>query len=177
LSYSIPPRTVLTGLIGAITGFKKEEYLKHFTKNQAFIATRLLKPIKKVRISENLIDIQKGIKMGRIKSRTPTRFEFIKDAGYRVYFFHTNKKLYEKIKSLIAAHKSVYTPYLGITEHIANFKIVGEVCVKQIFPNDFEEIHSAISENMIEKVDSFVNPKYQRHPVYHFILNQWIFIN
>ena len=47
LSYSLPTRTALTGLIGAITGFKKDEYLKHFTKDQAFIAVRLLKPIKK----------------------------------------------------------------------------------------------------------------------------------
>ena len=47
LSYSIPPRTAVTGFIGAILGLGKEKYLKHFTKKQAFIAVRLLNPVKR----------------------------------------------------------------------------------------------------------------------------------
>ena len=56
LSFSIPPRTAISGLMGAIIGLSKDEYLKYFSKEQAQIAVRILNPIKKVRLAENLIN-------------------------------------------------------------------------------------------------------------------------
>ena len=160
LSYSIPPRTAITGLIGAIIGLGKNEYLKHFTKSQAFIAVRLLEPIKKVRIAENLIDTSSVSTMNRIKNRTRIRFEFIKDARYRIYFYHTNKEIYSQTKEYIIAHKCVYTPCLGLSEHIANFECVGEMNMHHVIPNGFNIISSAIPENLIEEIDFGQNGEY-----------------
>jgi len=160
LSYSIPPRTAVTGFIGAILGLGKEEYLKHFTKKQAFITVGLLNPVKKVRISENLIDTKSAIRMHLIKNRTQIRFEFIKDPKYRLYFYHTDEGLYAKTKNLLADHKSIYTPYLGISEHIANFEFIGEMNIQKKILEDFVKVDSVIPEDQTNKIEFETNLEY-----------------
>lgn len=134
LTFPIPPRTALCGLIGAIIGLEKEnnEYLKYFNLDDAFIGLSINQsnPLKKVVIAENLIHTKtaRGPGMNLIDSRTQIRFEFIKNPKYRIYFYHTSsdKDIYEKLKENLRGHKSVYTPCLGLSEHIANFEFVGE---------------------------------------------------
>jgi CRISPR-associated protein Cas5h len=61
--------------------------------------------------------------------RAPTPYEFVKDPKYRIYVRFKNsvlKELYEKLKQLLKNHQTVYTPYLGITEMIANFEFVDD---------------------------------------------------
>ncbi|MDD4749617.1 MAG: CRISPR-associated protein Cas5, partial [Methanosarcinaceae archaeon] len=50
LTFSIPPRTAISGMIGAIIGLDKAEYLKYFSKNEAKIAVKIESPVKKTRI-------------------------------------------------------------------------------------------------------------------------------
>jgi len=57
-TYSIPTRTAVSGIIAAVLGFGKEDYQEHFTKPQAKIAIGIRNPVKKVRISENLINTE-----------------------------------------------------------------------------------------------------------------------
>lgn len=137
LTFSIPPRTALCGLIGAILGLEKvgNTYLKDFTLDKAKIGLRLLKPVKKVHIAENLIHTKKGegcggVGMNLIKKRTQIRFEFLKDPVYRVYFWHVDNNLYSQLKKSLVEHKSVYTPCFGLSENIANFNFVGEFNTK-----------------------------------------------
>jgi len=133
LTFSVPPRTALCGLIGAILGLEKEnnEYLKHFKLENAKIGLRLLSPVKKVRIAENLIDTKtaKGVGMNLIKNRTQISFEFLKDPKYRIYFWHSDSDLYNQLKENLSKHKTAYTPCLGLSENIANFEFVGELSV------------------------------------------------
>lgn len=130
LTFPIPTRTALCGLIGAIIGKEKEgnEYLKYFTRDKAHIGLKLLNPVKKMNIAENLIHTKnaKGIGMNLIAERTQINFEFLKNQKYRIYFYHTDKEIYRQMKENLEVHKSIYTPCLGLSENIANFKYVGE---------------------------------------------------
>ena len=110
LTYSFPPRTALSGMLGAIAGLDKADYFRHFSRDQASIGCRILKPVKKVRIGENLIDTKSASGMHLIKNRSQIRFELVKDPRYRIYFSHSDKRLYERIKELLTGHQSVYTP-------------------------------------------------------------------
>lgn len=113
LTYSIPPRTAIAGMIGAIEGFGKDEYLQYFSKENANIAVKISRPIKKTRIAENLIDTKIAPMMSRIKTRTQIRFEVLKDTKYRIYFSHSSEEVYNKLYSMLKEHKSVYTLCLG----------------------------------------------------------------
>ncbi len=156
LTFSIPPRTALCGLVGAILGLEKEdnEYLKYFTLDKAKIGLKLLNPVKKTQIAENLIHTKdaKGIGMNMIKTRTQIRFEFLKDPRYRIYFWHSDNEIYEHLKNNLIEHKSVYTPCFGLSENIANFKFVGEINVEIKEPNEKVLIHSVLpAEKVTDK--------------------------
>jgi len=158
LSFPIPPRTALCGLIGAIIGLEKEgnDYLKYFSIKSAYIALRLLNPIKKTVIAENLINTKnaRGPGMNLIINRTQIRFEFLKNQKYRIYFYYTDEEdsLYQKLKYNLINHKTKYTPCLGLSENIANFKFVGEFEIKNLSPSD---VHIPISTVIpLQKISS-----------------------
>ena len=50
LTFAMPPRTALSGLIAGIIGLDKTEYLKYFSKQNAQIAVRNPFPYKKSKI-------------------------------------------------------------------------------------------------------------------------------
>src|SRR6056297_2513109 len=97
LSFSIPPKTTLYGIVGAILGLDKKEYLNYFQQGRAKIGIEIKRPIKKTRISLNLIDTKKARLMSRIDTRTQIKTEFLKDVKYRIYFYHQDIELYEKL--------------------------------------------------------------------------------
>ena len=168
LTYSFPPRTALSGLIGAIAGLDKEGYFRYFSKDEAWIGCKILEPVKKVRISENLIDTKKSkIKINtksktgilRIKNRFRVRFELVKAPKYRIYFSYSEDQFFDRLRDLIANHQSVYTPCLGLSHHICNFQFVGEFRLKKC-GEDFSFIDSVIPSKCILEVDFNEGMKY-----------------
>ena len=153
LTFSMPPRTTMCGLISAIIGLDKNEYLKYFSKKQADIAIRIINPIKTTRIPINLIDTKNISRMNQIKNRIPTLFEFLKDVKYRIYFRHENIELYNNTKEFLEGHKSVYTPCLGLSENIANFCYIGEKKCKEITTENFIKIDSVIPEPKYSRIN------------------------
>ncbi len=126
LSFAFPPRPTIAGMISAIIGLDKTEYADHFMKNEANIGLRIMKPVKKIRISQNLINTKKEVRFFKIKQRTQIRFEYIKDPKYRIYFHHSDKTLYKRVKAFLESHECVYTLSLGLSELLANFEFIGE---------------------------------------------------
>ena len=153
LTYSVPPRAAIAGMIGAIEGLGKDEYLRYFSKEDANIAVKIGCPIKKTRIAENLIDTKIAPMMSRIKTRTQIRFEVLKDVRYRIYFSHSSEEIYDKLYSMLKEHKSVYTLCLGLSEHIANYEFIGEMEAVSEFPDSEREIHSIIPEKQLIKIN------------------------
>lgn len=148
LSFSIPPRTALCGLLGAIIGLEKEnnQYLKHFTIDQLSIAIKIINPIKKTMVAQNLIDTKNalGPGMNLITQRTQINFEYIKSPKYRIYFAHKDEELFQKLKNNLREHKSVYTPVLGLSENIADFKYIGDYKALSESSNNYVLINSVV---------------------------------
>jgi len=173
LTFSIPPRTAIIGLISAIIGLEKNRYLSLMTKDKADVAIRIINPIKKVRISQNLINTKDWfwtpVKKGAHEPRTQVRFEYLKEPKFRIYFTHSDGEIYNSLKENLKNHKSVYTPCLGLSELIADFEFVDEVSVVRKFNNeDFIDICSVIPLDTIREIDLLVpNRKYfkERIPV------------
>lgn len=154
LTFSIPPRTTLCGLLAAIIGLDKTEYLRYFSDKDASIAVQLLSEVKKITLAENLIDTKKaGKMMNQIKQRTQIRFELLKDPKYRIFVHHQDETIYLKLKEMLDAHKTVYTPCLGLSELLANFKYVKEYNTETVKTESETEILTALpKKNMIELI-------------------------
>lgn len=138
LTFSFPPPPTVKGVLGAIYGAAKEDYLKLFSSDQCKIAIRIMSPIKKVRMGINLINTKDNfwqpIKKGRHEARTQIRTEFVKDPAYRIYFSHNNQNVFEQMAELVKNHEEYYTVSLGLSELIAD---ISYVCT-----NDFLEFNA-----------------------------------
>ncbi|MCS3923886.1 type I-B CRISPR-associated protein Cas5b [Methanosalsum natronophilum] len=155
LTYSIPPRTAIAGMMGAIIGLGKEEYSEIMSKDNCYIGAQILNPIKKTRISENLINTKSADMMARIKDRTQIRFEVLKDAKYRIYFSHISADIYQKAHEMLSSHKSFYSLSLGLSEHLANFEYVGEFICERGILGEKTDVLTVVPEKNIEKMFFF----------------------
>jgi CRISPR-associated protein Cas5h len=152
LTYSIPPRTALTGLISAILGYRKEDYLKQMGKDKASIGVGLLAEVKKTRLAENLIDTDKTGRFNLIKNRTQIRFEMLRNPRFRVYFSHIDTDTQRALVELLKEHKCVYTPCLGLSELLADYKYIEEYDGSIIHPKEPMRLASSILENQVEEL-------------------------
>ncbi len=128
LSFSFPPPPTVAGMLGAITGVDKDEYLDVFSPERCKIAIQIMEPIQKLRAGLNLINTKGNhwipIKKANHGPRSPIKVEFIKEPCYRIYFCHEDEKLFYRMAEFIESHKSFYTLSLGLSELLADFSYV-----------------------------------------------------
>lgn len=135
LTFSIPPKTTIYGIVGAIIGLDKDDYLNHFSEGKCKIGLQINKPVKKTRINLNLINTKTAPMMSRIKTRTQIKTEFLKNAGYRIYLYHEDDSICTRLKDCLQEHKTVYSVSLGLSENLANFKYIGEYSFEKVVDN------------------------------------------
>lgn len=156
LTFSFPPPPTLAGILGAIYGAQKNEYLNIFGYKNCKIALRILNPIKKVRMGINFINTKDNkyfllIKKKNHEPHTQIFTEFVKFPRYRIYVSHSDKKVFDKLVTMIQSHQSFYTVSLGLSELLAGFNFVGVYEAKEK-QKEKVEISSVISiSNLIEK--------------------------
>lgn len=134
ITYPIPPKTAIMGLLGAIIG--EEEYFtlrdikygikvdKKFTK-KSFVFNGI----------KNALSSNMKLKEGFQNSKEKKQFyrELICKPSYTVFvdLGSLHVKVSQKIIEHLKEHKSVFTPYLGINFCIADFEWIEiELCKK-----------------------------------------------
>ena len=150
LTYSIPSRTALTGIIGAIMGIRKDKNNEDLNYSKCNLSIRIMNPIKKTIINQNLINTKTAEKMSRMKSkggRTQIRIENLKDVKYRIYVEIFSEKEHNDLLSRLKNHSPVFTPSLGISENLANFSFIEEGEYKKVMGDI--KLHSVLN---IEKI-------------------------
>ena len=150
LTYSIPSRTALTGIIGAIMGIRKDKNNEDINYSKWNLSIRIMNPIKKTIINQNLINTKTAEKMSRMKSkggRTQIRIENLKDVKYSIYVEIFSEKEHNDLLSRLKNHSPVFTPSLGISENLANFSFIEEVEYKKEMGDI--KLHSVLN---IEKI-------------------------
>ncbi|CAG0995746.1 hypothetical protein METP3_02937 [Methanosarcinales archaeon] len=152
LTFSFPPPSTIAGILGAIFGVGKDEYLKVFAIDKCGIALKIVNRVKKVRMGLNLMET-KGTNLKRpfsdknLAPRTQIRTEFLKDPYYRIYFTHVNEKILIHLAKLVEEHKSIYTVSLGLSELLADFKFVGIYDTEKILGGMAVEMDTPIIAN------------------------------
>ena len=143
LTFEFPPPPTIIGIISAIIGLDKEEYLEYFQNPDDFkIALSIVNPIKKVRWTQNLIDTKHHF--WRIENRTQIRIEFLKDSAFVIYFSHKDENIYNRLKRNLENHKSIYSISLGLSELLANFILLDEAKIEDSKSDGWIEIDSVL---------------------------------
>ena len=158
-SFIIPPKTAILGLVGAIMGWKKEEYIEKLPFDKFFYAVRLVtSKIKKDLIGINLMQ-GKGAKFTFNENplanppdrgqRSPTRFEFLKDMEWEIFLIIDDSKIQNELFERIELKKFVYNPNLGLQSLFA--KIENEQLFDVELANDANNnIYTSFEKNFVK---------------------------
>jgi CRISPR-associated protein Cas5h len=157
VTFPIPSKPTLYGMISAIIGLDKDHYLEQFYNCGAKVAIRIKNPVHKTYIAENLINTKEG--MAKIKNRTQVKIEFLKNVAYRIYVSHPQEDISSRLLQNLKAHKAHYTFSMGLSECIGNFEFVGQfqsISRNNNNSSDYIEIHSVIPTASLIKDDDTV---------------------
>src|SRR6266487_1056681 len=109
LTYSIPTRPAITGILGAILGVEREispgkfregviPVSEMFAKDNADIGVQLIHPVKKVNIAFNLLDTEKvASSFFNIKQRTQIEFELLKEPSFRFFISLKDEIVFDEL--------------------------------------------------------------------------------
>lgn len=165
LSYSLPPRTTLAGIIAAILGWERDSYYEVMSSKKVGIAVQKITQTRKIIQTLNYIKISddKKNKTNKInisllsprEGHTQIPFEIIcgePEIRYRVYLKSENADIYEGLKKALQEEKSVFPIYLGAAPFSGVFEWVGEGELKQDDSREAKEIFTPVDVNCIEKL-------------------------
>lgn len=158
LTLPIPSKTALYGIIGAILGYDKNNYLNHFQDKTWMFAVGLNNPIAKTHIAENLINtkaVKVFARMEKGKScRTQIRIEFLKNPSFRLYVSSKDDAEFTRLEEMLSLHKTAYSVSLGISECLANFNFIGSFDgMPQCGNDNFIDLNTVLPLSKIQSSD------------------------
>lgn len=133
LTYPIPTRTALTGLLGAVLGIEREvapsrfpadvvPVQELFSQANCALTVQLLAPVKKVNMGFNLLDTGNSFFEIRKSGRTQIEFELLKNPAFRVFVRLNNNALFNQLAERLMNRSHHFTPYLGLSQFTATLQ-------------------------------------------------------
>ena len=160
LTYSVPPRTSIIGMIGAILGIERELGVGRYKEGQtpladllspehAKIAVQVLNPVNKVSMAFNLLNTKNSF--FNIDNRTQIEFEFLKNPKFRIFLTWDNVKLFNDLTERISERKNNFTVCLGLSQLLASVSIIG-VFQSKLLPetSTYTPVISAVKMNLLD---------------------------
>ena len=158
-SFVIPPKTTILGMIGAIMGWRKEEYISKLPFEKFSYAVRLItSKIKKDLIGINLMQGKNAkftFNENPLKNppergqRSPTRFEFLKGMEWEIFLIIESDDKAEELIDRLKDKRFVYNPNLGLQSLFANIEYQEPFKVK--LSNDIgNNLYTSFEKNFIK---------------------------
>jgi len=133
LSYPFPPPPTIRGILGAILGYRKEEYIK---KTSPFrVGVRILNTVKRIKISLNFLhtadlnisNFEKFTEKIKTKGllHTQTVVEVLKNPKYRIFVSSEDPERFEELEETLKGEENVYTISLGWANFLAKYSYIG----------------------------------------------------
>jgi CRISPR-associated protein Cas5h len=156
LSYSIPPRTTIIGILGGILGYEKDQYYEALATENLQHSIRVMAPIKKTFQRLNFLSIKSPSDFRGRNGRIQTPFEVISgpdikkdEVCYRIYLKPGEEagNAFDQIKHQLLAEAPVFNPTLGPANFhasINNIELIESSGIQPIEANeDWIELDSA----------------------------------
>lgn len=170
MSYSIPPRVTLIGMLAALKGEPKDSYYEKFKSHNLKVGVRVLTGLKKSFHRLNFLSIKGKDDFRGQKGRIQTPFEVITGddvkqdhVRYRVYLAGgEDAELYATLKEYLSTQKRHYNLTLGT----ANFSaFASNVQVREseaVEVNDeWTQLHSACNSDQVTEIDFPDDPHFR----------------
>ncbi|SCM56327.1 type I-B CRISPR-associated protein Cas5b [Petrimonas mucosa] len=157
LTYSVPTRTAIAGMLGAILGMERETrdgryaedivpVQEFFSKEKCGVAVQVISPVKKENIGFNLINTKTSFYDLTRAGHTQTEFELVKDPHYRIYLAMEDQSKFEELSERIENKRHHFTPYLGLAQFTAQVDFVQRATGHMVTSNgNMVEIITAVN--------------------------------
>jgi CRISPR-associated protein Cas5h len=145
LSYGLPPRTTVSGLLAAMLGLERDSYYEVMDLTHSAVSINVTNPIRQYQMPIKHRNTDKNVYETAGNKRTlkiqypqhPEEIDegkhhqrvahtMLRDAAYRINVWLSTDELYDELKSLLENGESHYTPSLGLSECIASIEYHGE---------------------------------------------------
>ncbi|MDQ0191304.1 CRISPR-associated protein Cas5 [Alicyclobacillus cycloheptanicus] len=138
LTYLLPPRTTLSGIVAAILGLERDTYYEHLGPTQARLTASLRTPVRTVIQTMNNLFVKSPSEVsgGSGHTQVPTELVVPEVASeqlvYRVYFSHADQAVMETLAGRVAAQMPAYPISLGTAPMLASIRLVEVLAAHQL---------------------------------------------
>lgn len=168
MSYSIPPRTTIIGVLAAILGEGKDTYYGKFKSDNLRIGVRIMQNIKKSFHRLNYLKITGRDDFTGKNGRIQTPFEIVTGNDlkqdmvcYRFYIAAgEDAELYDSLKHRLLSDDRTYNISLGIagfSAFISNVELVQAIEMEA--NSEWVDIHSACNSERVLEIDFLEDPE------------------
>lgn len=155
LSYSVPPRTTLQGLIAAMLGYERDSYYTELNSEKLHLAVKKNGPTYNMTQTLNYIKAVSSGELVKPKEHTQIPFEVIgadPAVSYRVYasgeYFDGLEKLIERLRQ----GYFVFPPTLGTAFFLADVDYVAQVEFERLEPTGYVPAATVLDTDLIENI-------------------------
>lgn len=157
LSYSLPPRTTVEGLIASFLGYERDSYYEKMSLEKLHIAVKKNLPTRSITQTLNYIKATSASKLNAPDEHTQIPFEVITGCdneykvSYRIYAA-SEEDYMDELQDRLVKNKLVYPPSLGTVFFQGS---VENVCLCEMLPEEKEgyvKISSVVPADEIEGI-------------------------
>jgi len=156
LTYSVPPRTTVEGMIAALLGYERDTYYEKLNAENLYVAVRKMSKTKKIMQSVNYIKATTTSELHFPKQHTQVPFELLvgdSKIRYRFYIIHKDENIFKEIKERLFDKTPVFPLYFGSAPFSCYIDYVGEVNWDWVISDEFQDIYSVMPSHKIKEID------------------------
>ncbi|WP_034602554.1 type I-B CRISPR-associated protein Cas5b [Clostridiisalibacter paucivorans] len=154
LTYSIPPRTTISGIVAAIMGRERDSYYDEFSADNVDIAIRKNIKTRKILQSVNYMKITTNKHFEFPENHTQIPYEMVLSVNdylsYRIYISHKDKSFMDELEYRLKNRKYYYSPFLGAASFNCGIDYIAKTIATENEGDDMTYIVSPIPFNKIE---------------------------
>jgi len=165
MSFSIPPRTTVMGMLAVILGRERDSYYEELASERIRISVRVLRPLKKTFHRLNFLSIKTKSDFDGSGGRIQTPFEIVsgfdisKDmVVYRLYIScsENGSDTFNDLKEKISQKQQLFALTLGtanFTASLLDMRLFRAHEIQEKEANGMVTIHSAVPSQAVERLD------------------------
>ncbi|HBC30071.1 MAG TPA: CRISPR-associated protein Cas5 [Clostridiales bacterium] len=144
LSYWVPPRTTITGIIAGLLGMERDSYYEQFSLHECKVALALCSPLKKTMQKMNLLMIKSSNDLNGsadYHSQTATEFIIPMDLvngylDYRVFIHHKNIAIQTDLCKLLSPDNQSFYCSKGIAFALGSAQNLGWIETDRVYQGE-----------------------------------------
>jgi len=154
LSYTVPPRTTIHGILAAVMGYERDSYYS-LMDTSLYVSVKKNKSTYKMTHTLNYIRAELAGDLVKPKKHTQIPMEVISsvsNVSYKVYVAADKFSDMELLINRLKNERYVFPPTLGTAFFLADISNVSEAIFHEYDSNNFIQISSVINADAVEEI-------------------------